>query len=90
VAEVFAGELDFNSDLQEGDRIDVLFDRATRHGEFVGYGEVQAALVQADGRTISAFRFTGADGKPSYFDEKGQSLNRQFLRTPLPFDPRVT
>lgn len=90
VAEVFAGELDFNSDLHEGDRIDVLFDRATRHGEFVGYGEVQAAVVHVEGRRIAAFRFTGADGKPSFFDANGQSLNRQFLRTPLPFDPRVT
>jgi murein DD-endopeptidase MepM/ murein hydrolase activator NlpD len=90
VAEVFAGELDFNSDLQQGDRIDVLFDRATRHGEFVGYGDVQAAVVYADGRRLEAFRFVGADGKASFFDEKGQSLNRQFLRTPLPFDPRVT
>jgi murein DD-endopeptidase MepM/ murein hydrolase activator NlpD len=90
VAEVFAGEVDFNSDLQLGDRVDVLFDRAVRNGEFVGYGEVQAAWIEMSGRRLSAFRFTGADGKPALFDADGRSLRRQFLRSPLPFDPRVT
>lgn len=90
LAEVFSGEVDFNSDLQRGDQMDVLFDRAVRNGEFVGYGEVQAAVIGTGGRRLTAFRFTGADGKPAYFDEAGRSLRRQFLRTPLPFDPRVT
>lgn len=90
LAEIFGGEVDFNSDMQRGDRIDVLFDRATRDGAFVGYGDVQAALIETDGRKLSAFRFLDADGKPAWFDAQGRSLRRQFLRTPLPFDPRVT
>ena len=90
LAEIFGGEVDFNSDLQQGDRIDVLFDRATRDGEFVGYGEVQAAVIETGDRRLTAFRFTGADGKASWYDTEGRSLQRQFLKTPLPFDPRVT
>src|SRR5690606_39600509 len=27
---------------------------------------------------------------PALYDEQGRSLRRQFLRSPLPFDPRVT
>ena len=45
LAEIFGGEVDFNSDLQPGDRIDVLFERQTRDGEFVGYGEIKAAVL---------------------------------------------
>jgi murein DD-endopeptidase MepM/ murein hydrolase activator NlpD len=90
LAEIFGGEVDFNSDMQRGDKIDVLFDRATRDGAFVGYGDVQAALIDTDGRKLSAFRFLDADGQPAWFDAEGRSLRRQFLRTPLPFDPRVT
>ena len=90
LAEIFGGEIDFNSDLQRGDRIEVLFDRAIRHGEFVGYGDVRAAVITNSGKRISAIRFDGDDGKPQWYDEHGRSLKRQFLKSPLPFDPRVT
>lgn len=90
LAEIFGGEIDFNSDLQAGDRVQVLFDRATRHGEFIGYGDIRAAVLEADGRRITAVRFEGPDGKPGYYDENGRSLKRQFLKSPLAFTPRIT
>ena len=90
LAEVFGGEIDFNSDLQQGDRIDVLFDRATRHGEFIGYGDLKAAIITTGDRTITAVRFIGEDGKAAWYDREGRSMKRQFLKSPLPFDPRVT
>ena len=90
LANVFGGEVDFNSDLQPGDRFEVLFERAVRHGEFVGYGEVKAAVLENDGRRLTAIRGTDADGRPAWYDEEGRSLRRQFLKSPLPFDPRVT
>ena len=90
LAEIFGGEVDFNSDLQLGDRVQVLFERATRHGEFVGYGEVRAAVLETGGRRITAVRFEGPDGQADYYDEQGRSLKRQFLKSPLPFTPRIT
>jgi murein DD-endopeptidase MepM/ murein hydrolase activator NlpD len=90
MANIFGGEIDFNSDLQPGDSFQVLFDRAVRHGEFVGYGEVRAAVFVNEGRRLTAVRATDADGKPAWYDVDGRSLRRQFLKSPLPFDPRVT
>lgn len=90
LAEIFSGEVDFNSDLQLGDRFDVLFDRAVRHGEFVGYGDIQAATIEVSDRRLTAYRFSDADGRVAWYDEDGRSLRRPFLKTPLPFDPRVT
>jgi len=90
LADVFSGEVDFNSDLQAGDRFEVLFERQTRDGQFVGYGNVKAAIIQNGGRRLIAIRYPGPDGKPGWFDEEGRSLRRQFLRTPLPFEARVT
>lgn len=91
LAEIFGGEVDFNTDLQLGDRFQVLFDRATRHGEFVGYGDIRAAVIETGGRRITAVRFEGPDGKAGYYDDQGRSLKRQFLKSPLPFtDPRIT
>jgi murein DD-endopeptidase MepM/ murein hydrolase activator NlpD len=90
LAEVFGGVIDFNSDLQAGDRFEVLFDRATRYGEPAGYGDVRAAVLVASGKRHVAIRHVNPDGKAGYYDENGRSLKRQFLPSPLPFDPRVT
>jgi murein DD-endopeptidase MepM/ murein hydrolase activator NlpD len=91
MAEVFAGEIDFNSDLQPGDRYAVTFERFTREGgRPASYGVISAARFENDGRVLQAFRFTVPGGKPDYYDEQGRSLRRFFLRSPLKFVPRVT
>jgi murein DD-endopeptidase MepM/ murein hydrolase activator NlpD len=90
LANVFSGEVDFNSELQRGDVASVLFERVRRDGEFVKYGELQAAVLQQDDRQLVGIGFRGSDGKLGWYDEQGRSLKRQFLKSPLPFDPRVT
>jgi murein DD-endopeptidase MepM/ murein hydrolase activator NlpD len=90
LAAIFGGEVDFNSDLQPGDRFEILFERATRYGEFVGYGELKAAVLVNDGRRLTAVRTLNSTGQPAWYDENGRSLKREFLKSPLPFDPRIT
>lgn len=90
VADIFGGEVDFNSELQLGDAVHVLFDRATRDGQFVGYGDVKAAVLSVGRRQLTVIRYAGPDGSIGYFDEAGRSMRRQFLKSPLPFSPRVT
>ncbi|ODS59022.1 MAG: hypothetical protein ABS36_02395 [Acidobacteria bacterium SCN 69-37] len=90
LAKIFSGEVDFNSELQQGDRFDVLFDRAVRNGEFVGYGDIVAAVLETGGRRLTAYRFADDEGNVGFYDEEGRSLRRAFLKTPLPFDPRIT
>jgi murein DD-endopeptidase MepM/ murein hydrolase activator NlpD len=90
LAEVFAGEIDFNSDLQPGDRYAVTFERFRRDGRPDSYGVITAARFENDGRVLQAFRFTTPGAKPDYYDETGRSLRRFFLRSPLKFVPQVT
>lgn len=90
MAEVFAGEIDFNTDLQPGDRYTVTFERFRREGRPNSYGVVTAARFENDGRVLNAFRFASPGGKPDYYDENGRSLRRFFLRSPLKFVPQVT
>jgi murein DD-endopeptidase MepM/ murein hydrolase activator NlpD len=90
MAEVFAGEIDFNSDLQPGDRYSVTFERFRREGRPNSYGVITAARFENDGRVLHAFRFTTEGSKPDYYDERGRSLRRFFLRSPLKFVPQVT
>ena len=90
MADVFSGEIDFNSDLQPGDRFRVLVERHTREGRLSGYGPILAAEFVNVGRAMKAIRFTPEGGSPGYYDENGRSLKRFFLKSPLKFEPRIS
>ena len=90
LAQVFAGEIDFNTEVQPGDRFALAFERFVREERPTTYGAITAAEFHNAGRRIRAVRFTPPDGDPGYFDEQGRSLRRFFLRSPLKFDPRIT
>ena len=90
LAGIFAGEIDFNNDVQSGDRFVLAFERFVREARPSTYGDITAAEFENEGRRIRAIRFSPAGGRPDYFDEQGRSLRRFFLRSPLKFEPRVT
>jgi len=91
LADVFGGQIDFNSDLQPADNFEVLFEKSTREGQFAGYGAILGATFVADGKRHQAFRWVHPEtGKAAYYDEDGRSLKRFFLVSPLKFEPRVT
>lgn len=91
LAEIFSGQIDFDSELQPGDGFEALFEKASRAGEFAGYGDIIGARFVADGKEYQAFRWTDpTTGKSGYYDETGRSLKRFFLMSPLKFEPRIT
>ncbi len=90
LAEVFAGEVDFNSELQPGDAFGLVVDKAIRDHRVVAYGPLSAATLQNAGRTLVAIRFAPASGPAGYYDGEGRSLKRFFLRSPLKFDPSIS
>lgn len=93
LAEVFSGEIDFDSDLQPGDEFEILVEKTSHDDQFSGYGAILGARFMTDGRDLRAVRWVDPDsGKAGFYDENGRSLKRFFLRTPLRFEPepRVT
>jgi murein DD-endopeptidase MepM/ murein hydrolase activator NlpD len=91
LAEIFGGEIDFSTELQPGDRVDLTVEKQFRDDEqFAGYGPVLAAEFVNAGRHVRAVRFTPEGGSPGYFDESGRSMRRFFLASPLKFQPIVT
>ena len=91
LADIFAGEIDFNNEVQPGDRFELLVEKQYRENEvFAGYGPILAAEFENGGRRVRAVRFTPDGGSPGYFDERGASMKRFFLKSPLKFDPVVT
>jgi murein DD-endopeptidase MepM/ murein hydrolase activator NlpD len=93
LADIFAGQIDFEHDLQPDDRFRLLFEKSTRDGQFAGYGAILAATFESGGRPHQAYRWTNPQsGKAGYYDRDGRSLKRFFLASPLKFvvSPRVT
>ncbi len=91
LAAVLSGEIDFNTELQPGDEFSALVEKYFRDGEFDDYGNVLAVEFINTGRRVQAFRFTvPGESEALYYDERGRSLKRQFLRSPFKFEPRVT
>jgi len=91
LADIFGGEIDFSTDLQRGDGFQLAVDKQYRDdGRFSGYGPILAAEFQNAGRTVRAVRYAPEGGSPAYYDEKGVSMKRFFLASPLKFQPVVT
>ena len=91
LAGIFASDVDFNTDLQTGDRFEVVVEKLFRvDDQFAGYGPILAAELHNDGRRLRALRFAPEGGAPGYFDNEGRSLRKFFLRSPLKFEPVIT
>jgi murein DD-endopeptidase MepM/ murein hydrolase activator NlpD len=85
VADIYEYRVDMSRELQDGDRVRVLFERSTNPSSVNRIGRILAAGLERGGQEITAVRFVHPDGKAEYFDEKGKSLRASFLRAPLSF-----
>ena len=91
LADIFGGEIDFSTEVQPGDRVELAVEKQYRDGgRFAGYGPIVAAEFVNAGRSIRAVRFAPEGGKPDYYDARGVSMRRFFLASPLKFQPVVT
>ena len=90
IANLFAAEINFIRDLQEGDSFRVLVEKLYREGEYKGYGKVLAAAFTNRGKTFEAFLFRDGGGREGHFyNAAGESLRKTLLQAPLPIT-RVT
>ena len=86
IADVFEWEIDFSRDVRPGDRVEVLIERLQSQDGERRLGRILAARVDVAGKPSFAFSFEADEGRPAgFYDEKGRSLRRAFLRAPLRF-----
>lgn len=83
ISEVFAWVIDFYA-IQKGDSFNIIYERRSIDGEYVGHGRVLAAYFNHMSKDFYAFYFE-QDSVGEYFDEQGQSVRREFLKAPLRF-----
>jgi murein DD-endopeptidase MepM/ murein hydrolase activator NlpD len=91
LADIFGGDIDFSTEVQPGDTFRLTVEKQYRDDhQFAGYGPILAAEFVNAGRRVRAMRFAPEGGTPAYYDERGRSMKRFFLASPLKFQPVVT
>nr|WP_246338298.1 peptidoglycan DD-metalloendopeptidase family protein [Azospirillum oleiclasticum] len=84
VIKAYSHEVDFQRDLQPGDRFAVLYERiVTEDGRDAGEGELLHATLVLSGRELPIYRFKDHDGRVDYYNRQGESIRRALLRTPV-------
>jgi len=84
LADIFAWDVDFNTELRPGDSFRVALEKHYLSGRFSRYGRILAAELVRGERVLQAVRFEGASG-PGYYTPAGTPLRKAFLRSPLRF-----
>lgn len=82
--DVFAWNIDFYRQTQNGDEFRVLVEKQYAGGRFLGYGKVLAAEYVNAGAVHRGFPFSSKDGKHfGTYDDEGDALQRTFLKSPM-------
>ena len=85
LADIYAWTIDFFR-IQKGDSITVLYeDVYVDDTIYAGTGRILAARFDHFNEPYFAFRYTDASGETDYYDEKGNSLRKAFLKAPLQY-----
>ena len=84
VTEIFQWELDFSRDVKRGDRLTVIYEERSLDAKKVGNGPILAVRFENAGVLREAIRYVDSEGTAAYYTPEGKSLQRAFLRTPVP------
>ncbi|MDY0781332.1 peptidoglycan DD-metalloendopeptidase family protein [Tenacibaculum sp. IB213877] len=92
IADIYSWTLDFYR-LQKDDTFKLIFEEKFINDTVsVGYGRVKAAVFNHKGKDLYAYRFIADTIRqiPEYFDDEASLLRRQFLKSPIKFQYRIS
>lgn len=89
LADIFGWEIDFLTDIREGDEFDFVVEGFEEDGKTVFYGDILVARFVCGGEEHYAVLFEDHDGNRDYFDLQGNSLMKTLVKSPLNYR-RVT
>lgn len=84
LSDIYAWTVDFFG-LQKGDRFRVLYEEKVCDGEVIAVDTVRYAIFSHNGQDLPSIMFDQKDGGNIYWNEKGESMRKAFLKAPLKF-----
>ncbi len=85
LADIYAWTVDFFG-LQPGDRFRAIYEQRVCDGEVIDISKVDFAVYNRGTYEACAVRFDQGDGGNKYWNEKGGSMRKAFLKAPLKFN----
>ena len=77
-------DVDFQRDIQPGDSFKVMFNRFhDETGLALRDGAINHARLTLSGKELYIYRFTDKSGRTDFFDQKGHSIRKALLKTPV-------
>ena len=89
LVDAFAWDIDFYCDPREGDTFRMLVEQLVVEGRPLGYSQLLAAEYLGELVSVTGYRHEDQGGGVGYYDERGQNLQKTFLKSPLKY-ARVT
>lgn len=81
---IYSWAVDFQRDLRTKDSLQVIYEvQETEDGDVVGYGQILYANLNLNGTDLPLYRYEHKDGHTDYYDEKGQSIKKTLMKTPV-------
>ena len=77
--------IDFALDPRMGDKYKFVYEERYRNGKYIMPGRVLAGAYVNDGQQYQTFYFEESADNSGYFDAKGNSVQKMFLKAPLSF-----
>jgi len=84
LSDIFAWDIDFASELREGDTYKIIIEGYYLDGILKKFGDILSAEFVNRGETFRTYRYE-IGGQVDYFDGEGKSVKKAFLKAPLNF-----
>jgi len=84
LSDIYSWTVDFFG-LRKGDRFRVLYETRSCEGEFIGIGRIWYSIFSREGSDLQAIRYDQGDNGNLWWNEKGESMRKAFLKVPLQF-----
>ena len=84
LSDIYAWTVDFFA-LQKGDRFRVLYEEKVCDGEVIAVDTVRYAVFSHGGQDLPMVMFNQHDGGNVWWNEKGESMRKAFLKAPLSY-----
>jgi murein DD-endopeptidase MepM/ murein hydrolase activator NlpD len=83
--QLFAWDVDFAHDIQNGDSFTVLYQKIQRAGHATVDGPILAAEFKTGGHDYKIVRFTDPSGATGYYTPDGKSIRKALMRAPVSY-----
>ncbi len=81
---IYSFDVDFQRDIWNGDAFEIMFERQRDEDDrVVNNGDIHYAKLTLRGTNLPFYRFETSKGTIDYFNEKGESVRKALMKTPL-------